>query len=62
MNYSYRGLERRVTIPLPRYVRPGCEQGSHVAFTTTDRDAVWCWVCRYCPAVRDQGDPTWRTP
>jgi hypothetical protein len=38
----------------------GCATGCHLAFTTTDRDGVWFWACRHCPAVREQGDPTWR--
>lgn len=42
---------------------PGCADGSHtLAFSTTDRTGAKTWVCRACPAVREFGDPTWRTP
>ncbi len=52
---GYDQLRRRTT-----YL--GCGAGQHVTFTTTDRDGVWFWACRTCPAYRVQGDPTWRTP
>lgn len=52
---AYEQIKRRA-----RERRGGCATDHHTAFTTTDRDDVWFWACRYCPAVREQGDPTWR--
>jgi hypothetical protein len=40
----------------------GCATDHHIAFTTTDRDGVWFWACYRCPATREQGVPSWRTP
>jgi hypothetical protein len=45
-----------------RGLGPGCAGGHHHARGTTDRDGAVAWVCVRCPAVRDGGDPTWRTP
>lgn len=53
---AYAGIRRRAQ-------GPGCDAGSHtLAFATTDRTGAKVWVCRACPAVREFGDPTWRTP
>lgn len=48
---------------LSRYRPRGCADGAHgPARATTDRDGALVWVCLSCPAWREQGDPTWRTP
>lgn len=47
---------------LPLFTPAGCDAGAHLARGTTDRDGAVAWVCERCHAVRDAGDPTWRTP
>lgn len=37
-----------------------CAAGRHLARGTTDRSGAVAFVCTRCPAVREQGDPTWR--